>query len=227
MRKNELKSYDGKEGRPAYVVYNGKVYDVSKSELWKGGVHMGRHKAGEDLTDFISMAPHETEVFDRVENVGTLEGEKVDASIERLAVLRNLYQKFHPHPILIHFPIGLFVFGAFMQLIFLLSENRSFEFAAFYAITFGALGVFPAVAAGIFSWWINYDRTFTTIFKNKLAGSIILIMSVLFLVPLRFIVPDIALRLDTMSYIYNALIFVNVPVTLFIAYNGGKITWPS
>ena len=83
------------------------------------------------------------------------------------------------------------------------------------------------MAAGIFSWWINYDRTFTTIFKNKLTGSIILIMSVLFLVPLRFIVPDIALRSDTMSYIYNALIFINVPVTLFIAYNGGKITWPS
>ncbi len=227
MKKSDLKSFDGKDGRPAYVVYNGKVYDVSKSDLWKEGVHMGRHKAGEDLTDFISMAPHDTEVFDRVESVGTFEGEQVDASIERLAVLRNLYQKFHPHPILIHFPIGLFVFGAFMQLLFLLFENRSFEFTAFYAITFGALGVFPAVAAGIFSWWVNYDLTFTTIFRNKLTGSIILMVSVLFLVPLRFIVPDIALGSDIMSYVYNGLIFINVPVTLFIAYNGGKITWPS
>lgn len=227
MKKSELKTYDGKDGRPAYVVYNGKVYDVSKSELWKGGVHMGRHKAGEDLSDFISMAPHDTEVFDRVEPVGTIEAEQEDKTIKRKNFLRSLYQKFHPHPILIHFPIGLFVFGAFMQLIFHLSNNRSFEYAAFYAICFGALGVFPAVASGLFSWWINYDMTFTTIFKNKLTFSIILIISVLFLVPLRFFVPDIALRLDTLSYIYNALIFINVPVTLFIAYNGGKITWPS
>ena len=227
MKESELKSFDGKDGRPAYVVYNGKVYDVSNSDLWKDGIHMERHKAGNDLTDFIYTAPHDSEVFERVEAVGNIERKQEGQPIERKDFLRNLYQKYHPHPVLIHFPIGLFVFGAFMQLIFLFSHNRSFEYAAFYAICFGAFCVFPAVASGLFSWWINYDTTFTTIFKNKLAFSSILIISILFLVPLRFIIPDIALRSDTMSFIYNALIFINVPVTLFIAYNGGKITWPS
>ncbi len=36
MRKftrEELKKYDGKNGRPAYIAYKGKVYDVSDSHL--------------------------------------------------------------------------------------------------------------------------------------------------------------------------------------------------
>ena len=227
MKKSELKSFDGKDGRPAYVVYNGKVYDVSKSSLWEGGVHMGRHKAGEDLTDFLSMAPHDTEVFERVEPVDSLEKEQGDKKMEREAMLRNLYRKFHPHPIMIHFPIGLFVFGALMQAVFLLTKNSSFEYSAFYAISFGTLCVFPAMASGMFSWWINYDMTLTTIFRNKLVFSIILLFSALFLVLMRFVIPDISSRADTLSYIYNALVFLNVPITLFVAYNGGKITWPS
>jgi predicted heme/steroid binding protein/uncharacterized membrane protein len=227
VKKSELKSYDGKDGRPAYISYNGKVYDVSKSSHWKEGVHMGRHKAGEDLTDFISMAPHDDEVFARVEQVGSVEGGEKDRAVERKEMLRDLYRKFHPHPIMIHFPIGLFFFGALMQFIFLLTKNASFEYSAFYAIAFGTLCVFPAMASGMFSWWVNYDMTLTSIFKNKLGGSITLLISALFLVTVRLLIPDIASRADALSFVYNALVFINVPVTLFVAYNGGKITWPS
>ena len=31
----ELKNYDGKNGRKAYIAYKGKIYDVSESFLWK------------------------------------------------------------------------------------------------------------------------------------------------------------------------------------------------
>ncbi len=53
-----LLQYDGKEGRPAYVVYNGAIYDVSQSKLWKNGSHMRKHLAGHDLTDALKTAPH-------------------------------------------------------------------------------------------------------------------------------------------------------------------------
>ncbi len=54
----ELAHFDGKEGRPAYFSYNGKVYDATASRFWTNGVHMVRHHAGEDLTEQLKAAPH-------------------------------------------------------------------------------------------------------------------------------------------------------------------------
>ena len=31
----ELAEKDGKEGRPVYIAYKGRIYDVSGSKLWK------------------------------------------------------------------------------------------------------------------------------------------------------------------------------------------------
>ncbi len=44
----ELSSYDGKDGRPAYVAVDGIVYD--NTEVFKGGKHYS-HFAGKDLTE--------------------------------------------------------------------------------------------------------------------------------------------------------------------------------
>jgi predicted heme/steroid binding protein len=54
----ELSRFDGKDGRPAYFAYNGQVFDATESKLWKNGLHMGRHTAGEELTDALKLAPH-------------------------------------------------------------------------------------------------------------------------------------------------------------------------
>jgi len=67
-----LAKNDGKEGRPTYISHGGRVIDVSASQLWEGGLHMGRHGAGKDLTADIEAAPHGTEVLDRYPQVGTL-----------------------------------------------------------------------------------------------------------------------------------------------------------
>jgi len=75
MRKftlEELKKYDGKEGRPAYVAYKGKVYDVSSSPSWAGGEHYGEHFAGRDLTEAMAEAPHGEEVLEGFPVVGEL-----------------------------------------------------------------------------------------------------------------------------------------------------------
>jgi predicted heme/steroid binding protein len=68
----ELKQFDGKEGRPAYVACKGKVYDVTDSYLWIDGDHQGEHAAGKDLTEEITRAPHGEEAFEKVKFVGTL-----------------------------------------------------------------------------------------------------------------------------------------------------------
>lgn len=70
----ELASYDGREGRPAYVAYKGKVYDVSSSFLWKEGRHQAGHKAGDDLTEAMGKAPHGEDFLSKFPVVGILEG---------------------------------------------------------------------------------------------------------------------------------------------------------
>ena len=36
---DELKNYDGKEGRKAYIAVDGVVYDVTNVAAWQGGTH--------------------------------------------------------------------------------------------------------------------------------------------------------------------------------------------
>jgi predicted heme/steroid binding protein len=68
----ELKQYDGKEGRHAYIAYKGKVYDVTDNYLWIDGDHQGEHVAGKDLTEDIASAPHGEENLERVKLIGIL-----------------------------------------------------------------------------------------------------------------------------------------------------------
>ncbi|MCW4000675.1 MAG: cytochrome B5 [Candidatus Bathyarchaeota archaeon] len=72
VTRQELEENNGQNGKPAYIVYQGKVYDVSESSFWMEGEHMGMHNAGKDLTDELSMAPHSDENFNRVKYVGEL-----------------------------------------------------------------------------------------------------------------------------------------------------------
>jgi len=68
----ELAEYNGAGGKPAYVAYKGKVYDVSASSFWLDGDHFGTHQAGKDLTEDLELAPHGGEVLERTKPVGVL-----------------------------------------------------------------------------------------------------------------------------------------------------------
>jgi predicted heme/steroid binding protein len=68
----ELMQNNGKNGKPAYFAFQGKVYEVTDSSFWMEGEHMGMHDAGKDLTEELEMAPHRDETFKRVKFVGDL-----------------------------------------------------------------------------------------------------------------------------------------------------------
>ncbi|HTZ50111.1 MAG TPA: cytochrome b5 domain-containing protein, partial [Spirochaetia bacterium] len=59
----ELRTFNGQDGRPIYIAYNGRVFDVSASKMWRGGLHMKRHAAGQDLSSEIKDAPHGEDVL--------------------------------------------------------------------------------------------------------------------------------------------------------------------
>ncbi len=72
MTHDELSACDGAEGSPACFAYEGSVYDVTGSRMWKKGLHAGKHQAGTDLTGILAKAPHGDEVFASVRKVGAL-----------------------------------------------------------------------------------------------------------------------------------------------------------
>ena len=70
--REELRGYKGTNGLPALVAYMGKVYDVSGSFLWQGGVHQAMHLVGVDLTEELDQAPHGAGLLGKFPVVGTL-----------------------------------------------------------------------------------------------------------------------------------------------------------
>jgi predicted heme/steroid binding protein len=75
MTIEELAQYTGKNGQPAYVAVGGAIYDVSKSPLWKDGLHTNAHQAGADLTEELKTAPHIGAIIERFPCVGHLEAQ--------------------------------------------------------------------------------------------------------------------------------------------------------
>jgi predicted heme/steroid binding protein len=75
----ELAQYNGRNGRPAYAAYKGKVYDLSNSFLWKDGRHEVLHDAGTDLTAAMRQAPHGDELLERFPVAGIMRGARANA----------------------------------------------------------------------------------------------------------------------------------------------------
>jgi 2-oxoglutarate ferredoxin oxidoreductase subunit beta len=70
----ELQRFDGTAGKPIYVAYKGKIYDLSASPLFQGEKRMRCHIAGKDLTKDIDAAPHGEELVFKFPLVGRIEG---------------------------------------------------------------------------------------------------------------------------------------------------------
>ena len=70
--REELAACDGQHSAPAYIAYEGRVYDVSRSFLWQQGLHQVRHCAGVDYTGRLDDAPHGADLLERLPIVGIL-----------------------------------------------------------------------------------------------------------------------------------------------------------
>ena len=76
---NELPEYskfqlalrNGQDKPQIWIAYEGMIYDVSESRLWKRGQHY-EHWAGQDLTQELKDAPHTRSVFEKFKIIGIL-----------------------------------------------------------------------------------------------------------------------------------------------------------
>ena len=223
MTEDELKKCDGQEGRPAYIAFRGRVYDVSGSDLWSGGMHQLRHQAGKDLTIDFAAAPHGESVFQRLPSVGKL----VAAEQKEVPALLGLYLDLHPHPISVHFPIALTLASAAFLVLHLVTGIDSLVDGAYYALLAGAIISPITILTGTVSWWLNHGHKLTSTFKGKASLSVALLVTGVTTIVLWALNRDALLERETLGWIYLALVMIMSGLVLSLGKLGGTLVFPS
>jgi predicted heme/steroid binding protein/uncharacterized membrane protein len=229
----DLKAYDGKEGRSAYIAYKDAVYDVTESKMWKNGAHMKRHSAGQDLTNELSDAPHAEEVFERFPKVGVFRREEAEAEeeshlpgfLERFFARHPFFER-HPHPLTVHFPVAFFVAVPIFSILFLLTDVRAFELTAFYLTGAGALMSLVAIPTGFLTWWVNYMSRPMKPVLIKIVLSIVLFVVGVIAFVWRLAEPDVMLNLTGINVVYFILHIALAGIVTVIGWYGGILTMP-
>ena len=226
----ELAQKDGTEGRPVYIAYEGKIYDVSQSSRWKTGSHMRRHSSGKDLTTDMGGAPHGPEVLRRYPQVGII-GHKSVAEIDQKTFLEPLFKKVpflrrHPHPMTVHFPIVFMLSTVFFTFLYLMTGDPSYDTTAFHCLAGGVIFTPIVMLTGFISWTVNYlARPIRTV-NVKMAVSLLMLLVSLVALVWRETAPDVLTRLRDAGFIYLLLIFSLCPMVLLIGWYGAKLTFP-
>jgi predicted heme/steroid binding protein/uncharacterized membrane protein len=236
MTREELAQFNGKEGKPAYVAYRGKVYDVTASKRWRDGKHMMKHEAGNDLTASLSAAPHDEKVFANFQVVAELDaGAPAEEAIKAPWPLSLIYARWpffkrHAHPFAVHFPIGLILAGflfAVLHLLFAGDNCNHLERTSFHLSALAACCAPFAVLTGMQSWWLFYGlgKTFKLMFK--LVGAIVVCVLTAILALMHFANPQIIIGpLSAMSYVFLGLYLADVLLVGAVGFFGGQLTFP-
>lgn len=222
ITEEEFKRCDGKEGRPAWVAFRGKVYDVSASQRWPGAVHMKRHLAGRDLTSEFAAAPHNESVLQRMPMVGTLLGAEQKKSNQFV----EIYFDLHPHPVSVHFPIALTLASAVFLILHLATGIVSLVDAAYYALLGGAVIAPVTMLTGAMSWWFNQGHKLTKTFKGKAGLSIALACTAAATVVLWALNRDAFLEREAVGWVYFILVLVMSMLVLSLGKLGGTLVFP-
>jgi len=225
-----LAQFNGQDGKPVYIAYRGKVFDVSGSKLWAGGLHMKRHRAARNLSADIEAAPHGEEVFERYPQVGILR-EKTEAVRVIPAMLSSLIGRFpslerHPHPMTVHFPIVFFLSVVLFNILYLLYGADSFKSTALHCLIAGLLSLPVAILTGLFTWWLNYLARPVRAVTLKIILSCILLIAATGALLLRIFEPDILDTKGIARIIYSILVLSFVPLVSGIGSLGATLTFP-
>lgn len=215
---SELKKYTGIDGEPIYVAYKEKIYEVTESKLWKGGKHMSIHRAGEDLTKSFENAPHGKEMLLRFPVIGTLAQEDIPPTS-----LAKRVASFHPHSIVVHFPIALSTVVPFFSILFLLTGSPQFEAASYYILLLSALSTPIGGLSGVFSWTVSYGARRSKNFRRKISLSVVLTLLTVILSVWRTLVPDVLLSKNSFSYVFFLVQLFLAVVAGALGHIGGMI----
>lgn len=229
---DELARCDGRDGRPAYVAHEGRVFDVSGSKLWKDGRHMNRHQSGRDLTTDLSQAPHGRDMLDRYPQVGVVAGapaaRRGDGHDRELPWLlrKSSFFRRHPHPMTVHFPIA-FGLGAaaFLGLARLLG-GTAFGCAVSAMLLAGAVTTPAAILTGLVTWKYNYGSRLIRPVWVLLILSPVVMAQFLAGAAWTLIDPQVLAMPGAGRDIFALLVFSLVPTIGATGWSGATLTFP-
>ncbi len=224
-----IAQFDGTDGKPIYIVHQGRVFDVSESRMWKGGLHMKRHHAGKDLTTDIQAAPHGLEVLERYPQVGVVR-QKAPAPASP-GFLRKLVEKYpilrrHPHPMTVHFPIAFLLAAPLFNVLYLATGLGAFETTSFHCLAAGLLFTPIVMATGFLTWRINYMGRRLRPVDVKMAVSSLMFVVSLAAFLWRLERPHLADSFGTAGTVYLLLTLSLIPMVSVIGWYGAKLTFP-
>ncbi|MBI4774131.1 MAG: cytochrome b5 [Deltaproteobacteria bacterium] len=226
----EIDRFNGKDGNPAYVAHRGKVYDVTGSKVWKGGVHMNRHHAGKDLTSDILAAPHDPSFLERYPRVGTLkesgiaEGEPAD-DFSRLSA-GAYFLKTHSHPMTVHFPIAFTYAAVMFDALYLLLGIKAFEITALDCLGAGIFFTPIAIATGFYTWLTKYRAKRMRPVMIKLRLSFVLLATEIAAFAWRLEDPAVLDRFGWAGVMYLFLLVLMLVSVTIIGWFGASLTFP-
>jgi predicted heme/steroid binding protein/uncharacterized membrane protein len=225
----ELAKFDGKEGRPAYIVVHGWVIDVSESKLWKDGIHMQRHHAGKNLTTDIKAAPHSPETLAKFPQVGILKKEiplvEVPPALSRLLKRIPMLRR-HPHPMTVHFPVVLMFCTTTFNILYLITGIKAFELTALHCLGAALLFTPMAILTGYYTWWLNYQSRPLRPVTIKKRISITMFFLQIIVFAWRIKVPDVLDSFGIASAIYFLLVLLFLPMVIAMGWFGARLTFP-
>lgn len=240
----DLVRFNGENGSPVYIAYEGRVFDVTASRYWRGGTHMKRHPAGRDLTSEMSAAPHDLSVLDRFPQIGVLapaakpatgrspaalfsrrERGALPASLEAF-LQRHPFFRRHPHPMTVHFPIVFMIFSPLFTVLYLATGFAGFEVTAVNCLAAGLLFCLIVIPTGLFTWWVNYAAQPTRPVTIKIVVSSAMSLDGLAALVWRLSDPAVVTGRAGASIPWLILEFLLLPMVVLVAWYGASLTFP-
>ncbi|MBN1297952.1 hypothetical protein JXA80_14335 [bacterium] len=245
IRLDDLKKRMMPGSSEVLIAHDGKVYDVSASPLWKTGVHMKRHAAGEDLTRSLDAAPHGSEVLEKFPVIALVDSDpavsKTSATSslpggpetlahKGLPVMPRGFLGFvlnlHPHPVSVHFPIALSMTAAALSVLGWIFESHFLITAGFTNLIIATIAMPATIATGYLSFHYNYGHRWTRTFRAKQCLSILLFAVALIAILIHWAAPGKIEQPSGWLHAYLILTIMLIPIAGATGYLGGTITFP-
>ena len=171
-------------------------------------------------------------MLERFNLVGTYEASKKYPNEGLKATIsawldRHPFFRRHPHPAVVHLPIGVSAALTLFECVALLTVSPATEWAALLCLIVTVLSLPAAMITGYFTWWMNYDAIASpTIFWKRRLAWIALILGLSAAVWRGMLLENPIQLTDPHVMIYAAAVLALSVVVAIIGFLGGTLTFP-